>query len=791
MIFEEQCSNEAIVLGDIKSNSVSIDTENIDFIVTILSTNLYSNPIESFVRETISNAWDSHVEAGIKEPVILTLGIDTEAKAYCSIRDFGVGLSPERFEKIYKNIGSSTKRGDNEQIGGFGIGRFSALAYSDIVYITSVYDGKKYAYMMYKDGNRISIDLLYDMDTTETNGLEVKVYLKTISEFSNFRSAIKKQLIFFENLFVDFQIEEEVKELLTGYLLGEVESCKKDLEAFNEAKIKNFGDFSVSTLYKEPYTNILLGKVAYPLRFSNLNSVYKDYIWNLPIFINMNIGELDITPNREEILYSKKSIEAIEKKLDSIVVYIEDLIARETIRDFTSPSEYLKALTEESSVILFANPDVGKEKDIVSFKIPKGKKNITYKGQTFVKDNLLKVIDLLKSLNILTTCGKVNRGIFSIKYGIERVTVSSLISEYNSDKYIICDAPALKSYSKDYLKESYSRTVYFISPKQNLKKIYKRALTHINYYANSSHSYSRVSFDSTISRFLLEYVKERTRNLKVFSNDSVPKTFIEDRKKRISDSRKSNKSIIAKDNCVITIFKARVSERDSMCSVLDRYDYDLCSNNNSIDKDLVVYSERDTKNTESIIRKMHNLFYLEHRKRNVTFVEVPASKIEAVKNFTNFITVKEFLNVKYKEIRKLATAYLIKDTLPYLPMLSICRNLSSISTKLESIVGELNTYVNNNTKYFDRTQNGKLLKDILDLCRDANYYDEEMKGLLMENLTLLKRAECIKLFMEGSRIPDNKVNLCIDYILARKLFRPDLEAVKKLRKETIFNIQES
>ena len=99
--------------GDIQEFKTSIKETDLEFIATLLSSNLYSNPESSFIREIVSNAWDSHVEAGTTNvPVIIK--IDDRV----TIRDYGTGLSPERFNEVYRNIGSSTKRGTNDYIGG-------------------------------------------------------------------------------------------------------------------------------------------------------------------------------------------------------------------------------------------------------------------------------------------------------------------------------------------------------------------------------------------------------------------------------------------------------------------------------------------------------------------------------------------------------------------------------------------------------------------------------------------------------------------------------------------------
>ena len=90
--------------GQITENKVGIDARNLDFIATLLTSNLYSKPINSFLRETVANAYDSHIEAGNKEPILLLIQEiekcytsyrvgDSSYKVRISIRDYGVGLS--------------------------------------------------------------------------------------------------------------------------------------------------------------------------------------------------------------------------------------------------------------------------------------------------------------------------------------------------------------------------------------------------------------------------------------------------------------------------------------------------------------------------------------------------------------------------------------------------------------------------------------------------------------------------------------------------------------------------
>lgn len=321
MIINAQQSNVQ-TYGDIKEFKTSIDPKNLEFITTLLSSNLYSDPEQSFIREIVSNAWDSHVEAGTTDiPVLIRLLDKGWGDRSITIRDYGTGLSPERFKEVYCNIGSSTKRDTNAYIGGFGIGKYSSLACSNTVYITSYYEGTAYYYLMVKSGNAITTNLLMEKPTTEKNGVEITI--KNLNDLDKYVKALK-YIVFFPNIYVD--------------------GAGSDI---NSTKLKFFTNFAAAS--KTISSKLLLGNVLYPCNVSHFGVEVSDFLFdirNTGIVIRFEVGELNITPNRESIIYTSDTIKKIEERVLAAKKELHEMIGVKLMKDYDDIAKYYSAVSE-------------------------------------------------------------------------------------------------------------------------------------------------------------------------------------------------------------------------------------------------------------------------------------------------------------------------------------------------------------------------------------------------------------------------------------------------------------
>jgi DNA topoisomerase VI subunit B len=181
-----------------------VSTDNLPLLFQMLRTNLYSDIYGSIIREIASNVMDSHIEAGKPDAVGEIEWIDENrllgVDAQLIIRDFGVGLSPERMKTVYGNYLSSTKRDSNDQTGGFGLGSKVPFAYTDSFFVKTVFEGTEYKYLCYIDETQLgAISLLEKKETTRQNGTEIIVPAKKQYDKSTFQHSIFAQLTYFKN----------------------------------------------------------------------------------------------------------------------------------------------------------------------------------------------------------------------------------------------------------------------------------------------------------------------------------------------------------------------------------------------------------------------------------------------------------------------------------------------------------------------------------------------------------------------------------------------------------------
>lgn len=610
MKLNTQAKSDAIVTGDVRSNKVQIDTANIDFITQILSSNLYSNPLDSFLREILSNAVDSHIEAGTKAPVILDIGRNN-GKPYIRIQDFGTGISKERFDKIYRFIGSSTKRDSNDYIGAFGLGRFSAMSVASAVNITSRYDGIETKYLMYKDGLTIRIDEVYSEKTTERNGVEVYVEIPSLVNYE-VEKAIKN-LILFKNVYINTSIE----------------SLRDVASAFNDKKSIYVGK-SMSVIcdsnFCPSYGNkISIGGVMYPIDTYKIKTNLKSYI--IP---HVDIGQVTVTPNREQLLYDTNTVNVINNAIIKAKEEFNELIKSKvpTCIDDTNVIRFVNELITYSHTAEIINGyrvsiDDAQYYDFIKHCKIFGKE---IKNIESLRRNLRNVPIVDFDCKILTD-GTISKS----KHGhSDEFTLYDVLKSIENSKPILRNYDLFSKFIKVYIHENYSSAI-----------IFKRK--------------SDTEILSTINKFLDGAGDESENTIAIIDSilDSFDVVSSADISEQFKESHKETKLSVAKNS-------VWYKEMDSIgYGCRNRFECDFDSLDN-LGK-LIVWAKEYEKDFLMDFSKIRTDFYT---KKEVVFV-IPTKAHESdISSLSNSVHVMDFYQKNSSIAKKLKSYSNIRKNKP-------------------------------------------------------------------------------------------------------------------------------
>lgn len=290
----EQATLEVTRSSSFQERSFGIEANAKAF--DILSSKIYTDIPLAIVRELSTNASDSHTDAG-KASLPFDVHLPNTLEPFLAIRDHGTGLSPEDVETIYTTYFKSTRTGSDDFTGCLGLGSKSPFAYTDQFTIVANWNGKQYTYSAFKnETGRPSLALLNDCDTTEGNGLEIKINIKP-GDADAFIAAAKR-------VYRHFNVRPNISgvSLYFDDLTPEISTA--DFHLYNG----------------NPYTtgyqskiNVVMGQVCYAV---DTQKVPSNLGKESTIVLFMEIGSCSIAASREEIHYDDKTIAAVAAKID-------------------------------------------------------------------------------------------------------------------------------------------------------------------------------------------------------------------------------------------------------------------------------------------------------------------------------------------------------------------------------------------------------------------------------------------------------------------------------------------
>ncbi len=277
-----------------------VSREDEAHVLMMLRDALYGDKIMAVLREYSSNAWDAHRAAG-KPGLPFEVTLPTPTNPTLVVRDFGPGISHEDMMGRFLMAGSSTKRGDDDSVGTFGIGRLSGFAYGDSFVVESRHDGRRRTYVAALDqSERGEIRLVDDQpagfvgDVIDT-GLTIKIACKS-GDCAAFADRARALFTYFEpRPKINIQLPPLPPRVGRGFLQ---DSSADSLRAkYAEAAAEAW------TVRVEMGWHAVMGCVRYPIDLAQV--AVDDFMRKLGGVLYFGIGELRVVASREALKYDE------------------------------------------------------------------------------------------------------------------------------------------------------------------------------------------------------------------------------------------------------------------------------------------------------------------------------------------------------------------------------------------------------------------------------------------------------------------------------------------------------
>ena len=284
----------------------------------------YTDPVGAIPRELGANAWDAHVASGNTDKKFI-VHCPNVLEPWFSIRDFGTGLTKEAIFSIYTTYFESTKTSDNDSDGCMGLGSKTPFNYSDNFIVASYVAGVKYVFNCFvNEKSQPSVALMGEEETTEPNGLEIKIAIasddiktwkdKIISAYTPFKH---KPEIVGENIVFE---EKQPKYSGTGWSISDASFNGYYYRSYRNAWYIYMGNYRYSVDFDKIDTSSYYNSLSDENR-EKIRSV----TGNFSGYFDVNIGDVDVAPNKETLQYNKTDITA--KKICDMLVLIHDELA--------------------------------------------------------------------------------------------------------------------------------------------------------------------------------------------------------------------------------------------------------------------------------------------------------------------------------------------------------------------------------------------------------------------------------------------------------------------------------